>query len=53
MQNEDAPPTSNPEQTLPEKNEIVEKPKEKQINPKKRMKKKTEEDIQEEEEKGE
>ena len=22
MQNEDAPPTSNPEQTLPEKNEI-------------------------------
>ena len=53
MQNEDAPPTSNPEQTLPEKNEIVEKPKEKQINPKKRIKKKTEEDIQEEEEKGE
>ena len=40
MQNEDAPPTSNPEQTLPEKNEIVENPKEKQINPKKRMKKK-------------
>ena len=52
MQNEDAPPTSNPEQTLPEKNEIllVENPKEKQINSKKRMKKKTEEDIQEEEE---
>ena len=23
MQNEDAPPTSNPEQTLPEKNEII------------------------------
>ena len=43
MQNEDAPPTSNPEQTLPEKNEIlVEKPEKKHINPKKRSKKKTE-----------
>ena len=52
MENEDAPPTSNPEQKVPEKNEIVEKTEESTDKSKEEKEKKTEE-ANEEEEKGE
>ena len=54
MENEDAPPTTNPEQNVPQKNEIIEKPDKITDKSKKEKETKTEEaKEEEEEEKGE
>ena len=50
MENEDAPPTTNPEQKVPEKNEIIEKPEERTKKSKEETEKKTEEAKEEEKE---
>ena len=50
MENEDAPPTTNPEQKVPEKNEIIEKPEESTKKSKEEKEKKTEEAKEEEKE---
>ena len=53
MENEDAPPTTNPEQKVPEENEIIEKPDKTSDKAKEENQAKTEEAKEEEEEKEE